>query len=49
VNLLGFLSVYAKKKTPEARQDHQRMKEQDGLHPEHYQGPTSYVLTKEAK
>jgi hypothetical protein len=48
VNLLGFLGVYGKTKdTPEARQDQQRIKEQDGLHPEHYQGPASYTLTKE--
>ena len=35
VNLLGFLGVYGKTKdTPEAREDHQRMKDPDGLHPE---------------
>jgi hypothetical protein len=50
VNLLGFLGVYGNTKhTPEAWQDQQRMKEQDSLHPEHYQGPTSYALTKEEK
>ena len=50
VNLLGFLGVYGKTKdTPEARQDQQRMKERDGLHPDQYQGPASYALTKEEK
>jgi hypothetical protein len=50
VNLLGFLGVYGKiKDTPEAWQDQQRMKERDGLHPEHYQVPASYALTKEEK
>jgi hypothetical protein len=35
VNLLGFLGVYEKTKdTPEARQDQQRMKERDNMHPE---------------
>jgi len=50
VNLLGFMGVYGKTKdTPEARQDQQRMKERDGLHPDQYQGPASYALTKEEK
>ena len=35
VNLLGFLGVYGKTKdTSEARQDQQRMKERDNMHPE---------------
>ena len=35
VNLLGFLGVYGKAKdTLEPRQDLQRMKQQDALHPE---------------
>jgi hypothetical protein len=54
VNLLGFLGVYRKiKDTPEARQDQQRMKARDGMHPEnntdkglHY---SSYALTKAEK
>ena len=50
VNLLGFLGLYGKTKdTPEARQDQQRMNDRDGLHPEQYQGPGSYALTKEEK
>jgi hypothetical protein len=50
VNLLGFLGLYGKTKdTPEAREDQQRMKGQDGMHPERFQGPASYALTKEEK
>ena len=50
VNLLGFLGVYGKTKdTPEARKDHQRMKDPDGLHPEWFQGHASYALTKQEK
>ena len=56
VNLLGFMGVYGKHKdTLEARQDLQRMKKQDNLHPEkadngrHYLSPASYTLSKEEK
>src|SRR3954464_446079 len=50
VNLLGFLGVYGKTKdTPEARKDHQRMEDPDGLHPEWFQGHASYALTKQEK
>src|SRR3954465_3529358 len=50
VNLLGFLGVYGKTKdTPEARKDHQRMKDPDVLHPEWFQGHASYALTKQEK
>ena len=50
VNLLSFLGMYGKTKdTPESRQDHQRMHEQDGLHLEKYEGLASYALTKEEK
>ena len=50
LNLLNFLGVYGKSKdTPEARQAHQRMHEQDGTHSENHQGPASYALTKEEK
>jgi hypothetical protein len=54
VNLLGFMGVYGKTKdTPEARQDQQRMKERDGLHPEKTDkgclSPASYALTKKEK
>jgi hypothetical protein len=46
--MLGFLGLYGKKKdTPEAREDQQRMKGRDGMHPERFQGPASYALTKE--
>jgi hypothetical protein len=48
MNLLGFLGLYGKKKdTPEAREDQQRMKGRDDMHPERFQGPASYGLTKE--
>jgi hypothetical protein len=48
VNLLGFLGLYGKTKdTPEAREDQQRMKGQDGMHLERFQGPAIYALTKE--
>jgi hypothetical protein len=47
VNLLGFLGLYGKTKdTPEAREDQQRLKGRDGMHPERFQGPASYALTK---
>ena len=50
LNLLNFLGVYVKSKdTPEARQTHQRMHEQDDTHSENHQGPASYTLTKEEK
>ena len=54
VNLLGFLDVYGKTKdTPEARQDQQRMKAPDKLHPMKTDkgrlSPASYALTKEEK
>ena len=50
VNLLGFLGVYGKTKdTPEARENQQRMNEKDGMHPNQYQGPASYALTKAEK
>jgi hypothetical protein len=54
VNLLGFMGVYGKPKdTLEARQDLQRSKEQENLHPENIDGgrqylyPASYTLSKE--
>ena len=56
VNLLGFMGVYGKyKDTLEARQDQQRLKERDNLHPEktdngcHYLSLASYTLSKEEK
>jgi hypothetical protein len=56
VNLLGFMGVYGKPKDSlETRQDLQRMKEQDNLHPEktddarHYLRPASYTLSNEEK
>jgi len=50
VNVLGFLGVYGQTKdTPEARKDHQRMEDPDGLHPEWFQGHASYALTKQEK
>jgi hypothetical protein len=56
VNLLEFMGVYGKPKDSlEARQDLQRMKEQDNLHPEktddgcHYLRPASYSLSNEEK
>ena len=50
VNLLGFLGVYGKPKdTLEARQDLQRMKQRAALHPEKYQGPVCYTLSKADK
>jgi hypothetical protein len=37
MNLLGFLGLYGKTKdTPEARQDHHRIKGRDGMHPEDF-------------
>jgi len=54
VNLLGFLGVYGKTKdTPEARQDQQRRKDPENLHPMKTDkgrlSPASYALTKEEK
>ena len=54
VNLLGFLGVYGKTKdTPEAREDQQRMKDLEDLHPMKTDkgrlSPASYALTKEEK
>jgi hypothetical protein len=50
VNLLGFLGLHGKTKdTPEAREDQQRMKGRDDMHPEWFQGSASYALTKEEK
>jgi hypothetical protein len=50
VNLLGFLGLYWKTKdAPEACEDQQRMRGQDGMHPEHFQGSASYALTKDEK
>jgi hypothetical protein len=48
VNILGFLGLYRKSKdTPEAREDQERHKGRDGMHPWQFQGPASYALTKE--
>jgi hypothetical protein len=50
LNLLGFLGLYGKTKdTPEAHQDQHLMKGRNGMHPEDFQGPASYALTKEEK
>jgi hypothetical protein len=56
VNLLGFLGVYGKTKdTPEAREDQQRMKDPNNMHPQNktdkgrHLSPTSYTLTKAEK
>ena len=52
VNLLGFLGVYGKTKdTPEARQDQQRMKERDDMHPEQFKGvlPATLLPKKRRK
>ena len=54
VNLLSFLGVYGKTKdTPESRQDQQREKDPDNLHPmktdKGHLSPASYALTKEEK
>jgi hypothetical protein len=50
MNLLGFLGLYGKTKdTPEAHVDQQRLKGRDGMHPERFQSPASYALTKEEK
>jgi hypothetical protein len=50
MNPLGFLGLYGETKdTPEARQDQDRMKGRDNMHPEDFQGPASYTLTKEEK
>jgi hypothetical protein len=56
VKLLGFLGVYGKTKdTPEAREDQQRMKDPDNMHPWNktdkgqHLSPASYALTKAEK
>ena len=50
VNILGFLGLYGKSKdTPEAREDQERHKGRDGMHPGQFQGRASYALTKEEK
>jgi hypothetical protein len=56
VNLLGFRSVYGKTKdTPEAREDQQRMKDPNNMHPQNktdkgrHLSPASYALTKAEK
>jgi hypothetical protein len=56
VNLLGFLGVYGKiKDTPKAREDQQRMKDLDNIHPQNrtdkgcHLSPASYALTKAEK
>ena len=50
MNILGFLGVYGKTKdTPEAREDQQRHKGRDGMHPGQFKGPASYAFTKEEK
>ena len=48
VNLLGFLGVYGKTKDTEAREDQQRMKDPNNMHP-HDKTPSSYALTKAEK
>jgi hypothetical protein len=46
VNLQGFLGLYGKTKdTPEAREDQQRMKGRDSIHPERFQGPLGFALS----
>jgi hypothetical protein len=56
VNLLGFLGMYGKTKdTPEAREDQQRMKDPNNMHPQNkmdkgrHLSPASYALTKAEK
>jgi hypothetical protein len=56
VRLLGFLGMYGKTKdTPEAREDQQRMKDLDNMHPQNkmdkgrHLSPASYALTKAEK
>ena len=50
VNLLGFLGVYGKTKdTPEAREDQQRMKDPNNMHPQNKIHRSSYALTKAEK
>jgi hypothetical protein len=50
VNILGFMGLYGKSKdTPEAREDQERHKGLDGMHPGQFQGRASYALTKEEK
>jgi hypothetical protein len=56
VNLLGFLGVYGKTKdTPEAREDQERMKDPNNMHPQsktdkgRHLSPASYALTKAEK
>jgi hypothetical protein len=56
VKLLGFLGVYGKiKYTPEAREDQQRMKDRNNMHPQNntdkgrHLSPANYALTKAEK
>jgi hypothetical protein len=50
VNILGFLGLYGKSKdTREAREDQQRHKGREGMHPDQFEGPASYALTKQEK
>jgi len=50
VNILRFLGLYGKSKdTPEAREDQQRHKGREGMHPDQFEGPASYALTKQEK
>jgi hypothetical protein len=50
VNILGFKGLYGKSKgTLEAREDQERHKGRDDMHPGQFQGPASYALTKEEK
>jgi hypothetical protein len=56
VNLLGFLGMYGQTKdTPEAREDQQRMKDPNNMHPKNktdkgrHLSSASYALTKEEK
>ena len=50
VNILGFLGLYGKSKdTLEAREDQQRHKGREGMHPDQFEGPASYALTKQEK
>ena len=50
VNILGFLGLYGNSKdTREAREDQQRHKGREGMHPDQFEGPASYALTKQEK
>jgi hypothetical protein len=44
-----FGLVWKDKRYTGAREDQQRMKGRDGMHPVRFQGPASYALTKEKK